>query len=105
MKAAEVASFYEGTAALITGDAAWARMLLAPLGETEAPDVLNNLAVVHAMGGDASAAQQALEAALASRPDYLDARQNMAALEADKPLTHITRHPLRRVASRDEYQN
>lgn len=104
LAASEVARFYEGTAALITGDTAWAKMVLEPLGESGGPDVLNNLAVALAAGGDMNAAQQALEAALAGRPGYLDARQNMTALEAGEPLTHITRHPLRRAASRDGYQ-
>ena len=104
LKASDVAHFYEGTAALITGDAAWAKLVLTPLGENGAADVLNNLAVTLATLDDREAAKENLAVALEARPDYLDAKQNMAALEAGELLTHITRHPLRRAASRDGYE-
>lgn len=103
LKAEDVARFYEGTAALLTGDAAWAALVLAPLGEMGAPDACNNLAVALLQKGDEEGAGAQLEKALESRPDYFDARQNLAAFEVGEPLVHITRHPLRRAASRDAY--
>lgn len=103
LAAEDVARFYEGTAALLTGDAAWAALVLAPLGEKGGPDACNNLAVALLHRGDEEGARTQLEKALASRPDYFDARQNLTALEAGEPLVHITRHPLRRAASRDAY--
>ncbi len=103
LAAEDVARFYEGTAALLTGDAAWAALVLAPLGELGAPDACNNLAVALLHTADEDGARAQLEKALESRPDYFDARQNLIALETGEPLGHITRHPLRRAASRDAY--
>ena len=52
LKACDVACFYEGTAALLTGDSAWAKMILSPLGECGEPDTLNNLSVAVSLCGD-----------------------------------------------------
>jgi tetratricopeptide (TPR) repeat protein len=55
---------------------------------------LNNFAVAAALRGDEEAARSALQAAIAMRPGYQDARSNLLALANGAPLG-LTRRPLR----------
>jgi glycosyltransferase involved in cell wall biosynthesis len=63
-------------------------------------ETLNNLGVAYARRGERSGANSVFEQAVALRPEYADARENLA---ADAP-SRITTHPLRVETARQDYR-
>lgn len=104
LSAAAVGAFFAGTAALIEGNFAAARLALEPLaGQGARLEVLNNLAVAFAHTGHPEQAGKMLESILVEQEGYVDARMNLEVLEAGALPGAITRHPLRVAGSRDKY--
>ncbi len=102
--ARHISAFFAGTAAAKCGYFSDALNILEPLGNhLERPEVYNNVAVCFAACGDPSAATLSLQMALALNPAYLDAKTNLAALQAGASPQTITTHPIRQAPSRDGY--
>lgn len=102
--ARRLAAFYRGVAFLMLERWGAAAGCFELLEDTSlAAEAGNNHAVTLAALFHSGEAIKVLERVLALKPDYLDARANLAALKEGGLPAHITTHPFRREASRDQY--
>jgi tetratricopeptide (TPR) repeat protein len=92
--------FTRGTTHLLRGDAREAAVVLRnALERLRTPETLNNLGVALARTGGRAESDELFEQALASRPGYADARDNLASSDPAR----ITTHPLRVEPARQDY--